>query len=45
MLAEAITWLDGCPSDKWETHDQRRWNESCYPNFDDYVFEVGDDTD
>jgi hypothetical protein len=43
MLTEAITWLDGCPSDKWETHDPERWGESFYPNFDDASDGQGDD--
>jgi hypothetical protein len=44
ILAEAIAWLDGCPPDKWETHDPKRWSESFYPTFDDVTDDEGDDT-
>jgi hypothetical protein len=44
MLAEAIAWLDGCPPDKWETHDANRWHETFYPTFDDVTDDEGDNT-
>jgi len=44
-LAEAIAWLDGCPPNKWETHEPKHWRESFYPTFDDVTDDEGDDTD
>jgi hypothetical protein len=45
ILAGAIAWLDGCPPDKWETHEPKRWSESFYPTLDDVSYDEGDDTD
>jgi hypothetical protein len=41
ILAQAIAWLDGCPPDKWETHDAKRWRESSYPTFDNVTDDEG----